>query len=115
MNRSEPVLPRAQTPAVPRSPEDRAALLAWLATHETEAPGRLPVAIVSDALTANAAGSLTGEALLEAWRDYRLAVREERDAKDRPLTWLDRGVSSIEMARRSTQAALNLLVHGGAA
>jgi hypothetical protein len=117
MNLAQSVLPRAQTPVPPRSPDDRTILLVWLAKQETESPGLVPPAIVSDTLTANAAESLTEDALEVAWQSYVEAVREWRDAKNRPLNWLNRpsGVTSLEMARRNAQAALRLLVHGGAA
>jgi hypothetical protein len=114
MNSSQSVLPRAQTTAPPRSPGDRADLLAWLATQVP----LVPPMIVSDTLAANAVESLTGEALEEAWLEYVCAVREERDAKEGWVTWVDLpadlppGVTSIEMARRNTQAALSVLVHG---
>jgi hypothetical protein len=117
MQLSQSVLSRAHTTVPPRSPDDRAILLVWLAKQETESPGLVPPAIVSDTLTANAAESLTEDALEVAWQSYVEAVREWRDAKNRPLNWLNRpsGVTSLEMARRNAQAALRLLVHGGAA
>ena len=115
MNLSHSVLTRAQTTVPPRSPADRAVLLAWLAKQQIKTPGLVPPAIVSDTLTANAAESLTEDALEVAWQSYVEAVREWRDAKDRPVAWLPPGVTSIEMARRNAKTALNLLVHGGAA
>jgi hypothetical protein len=118
------VLPRAQTP-VPRSPDDRAILLVWLAAAVTAPTGFVPPGIVSDVLAANAADSLTGEPLLDAWREYVDAVRDEEDAENGRLTWADLwdglpadlppGMTAIERARRNAQAALRLLVHGGAA
>jgi hypothetical protein len=110
MNSSQSVLPRAQTTAPPRSPGDRADLLAWLATQVP----LVPPMIVSDTLAANAVESLTGEALEEAWLEYVCAVREERDAKEGWVTWADLppGVTTIEMTRRNAQAALSVLVHG---
>jgi hypothetical protein len=117
MQLAQSVLSRAQTPVPPRSPDDRAILLVWLAKQETESPGLVPPAIVSDTLTANAAESLTEDALEAAWQSYVEAVREWRDAKDRPVTWMARvpGVTSIELAQRNAKSALRLLVHGGAA
>jgi hypothetical protein len=113
MNPSQSVLSRAQTTVPPRSPGDRAVLLAWLATQVQ----LVPPMIVSDTLAANAAESLTGDALEAAWQSYVEAVLERRHAEDRPLTWMELapGVTSIELARRNARAALHLLVHGGAA
>jgi hypothetical protein len=75
MNLSQSVLPRARMTVPRRSPADRAILLAWLAKRETETPGLVPPAVISDTLAANAAESLTEEALEEAWQRYVEAVR----------------------------------------
>jgi hypothetical protein len=125
MQLSQSVLSRAHTTVPPRSPDDRAILLAWLATQQIETSGLVPPPIVSDVLTTNAAESLTGEALLVAWQSYVEAARDEKDAENGWLTWvglwdgvpadLPPGVTSIEMARRNVQAALHLLVHGSSA
>jgi hypothetical protein len=118
VNLSQSVLPHARMGASGRAPVDRAGLLAWLAKRQTETPGLVPSAIVSDTLAANAAESLTGEALEEAWHEYVWAVREERDAWDGRLVGADLGadlppgVTMIEMTQRNAQAALSVLVHG---
>jgi hypothetical protein len=118
MKLSESVLPRAQMGSSGRAPLDRAVLVAWLAKQQVETPGLVPPMIVSDTLAANAAESLSGDALEEAWHEYVWAVREERDARDGRLVWADLGadlppgVTTIEMTRRNAQAALSVLVHG---
>jgi hypothetical protein len=122
MNLSQSVLPRAQTTVAPRSPGDRAILLSWLATRVTGTSGFVPRAIVSDTLAANAAESLTGEALDKAWESYVDAVRDEQDAEFGRITWADLwdglpadfppGLTAIEIARRNVHAALHLLVEG---
>jgi hypothetical protein len=66
VNVAQSVLPCARMTVPHRSPTDRAGLLAWLAKRQIETPGLVRPAIVSDALAANTAESLTGEALLEA-------------------------------------------------
>jgi len=108
-------MPKPRQVEIPRrSPMSRGLLLAWLAEREIETPGLVPPAIVSDTLAGNAAESLTGEALAQAWQHYLDCVRDQRDAKERPVTWagLPKGMTGLGMARCNAQAALHYLVHG---
>lgn len=108
-------LPKPRVVEIPRrSPMSRGLLLAWLAEREIETPELVPPAIVSDTLAGNAAESLTGEALGQAWQRYLDCIREKRDAKDRPVTWADlpKGMTGLGMARSNAQAALHFLIHG---
>lgn len=75
--------------AVPcRQADVRKLLLAWLASEHLE--GReVPEAITADLLTLYADPSLSAERTTEAWADYRLAVTEEQDTEDGPVTWAD--------------------------
>jgi hypothetical protein len=108
-------MPKPRLVEIPRrSPMSRGLLLAWLAECEIETPELVPPAIVSDTLAGNAAESLTGEALTQAWQRYLSCIREWRDAKERPVTWrgLPKGMTGLGMARCNAQAALHYLVHG---
>jgi hypothetical protein len=115
-------LPGTRVLSIPeRSPMARGLLLAWLAKRETETPGLVPPAVISDTLAANAAESLTGDRLTAAWADYLSAVREEHDADSGLLTWAEladdvapggRHESATDMARCNAAAALAVLFHG---
>lgn len=104
-----------------RSPLERALLLAWMASEETENPGGIPRPVAALVLAANAAQTLTGAAMDEAWAEYLDAVRLERDTGDGIVTWQEltdesapdgRHEDACDIARSNAASALSVLVGG---